>query len=398
MLSLRRSRAALLSLFLALLLLAPQAPAALAPLAWSDDDFCSIVLQHFDAWDADCNGEITSLELDALAVNIEIKGAPAAAVGVLKAYDRSKKTDLPPLTREYFTSRKSELAAGKKPEPALESRYSRTLRRIKAVRHALFDEKGPTLASCRQGSLGDCYLISMVGALTHHHPEMVRDMFTAHEDGSYSVAFATGEPVQVAGLTDASMALTSSAGNGAIWLPVIEKAYGTVRSRSLPKDRQRAETTDAIANGGSTAPVIRLLTGHATERMSFKAMREDSKRMDSDLPKLREKLKTAVAAKRLIGVGSPSEGNPPGINPRHAYAVLEFDEASDTVGLWNPHNNRVRPRGEPGLKNGYPTQGGRFKMPLADFIKVFGGVTIETDRPATPAAAPTPAKAASKRN
>ena len=103
-------------------------------------------------------------------------------------------------------------------------------------------------------------------------------------------------------------------------------------------------------------------------------------------PHLADKVKAALADAfehdRLAGASTGSATPlPPGINGKHAYAVLGLE--GESVVLWNPHGNSFRPRGEPGRERGYPTKGGIFRMPLTDFIVVFDSLVVETGRPAT---------------
>ena len=81
--------------------------------------------------------------------------------------------------------------------------------------------------------------------------------------------------------------------------------------------------------------------------------------------------------------GTPrSKTLPPEIGDEHEYAVLGFDAKNDMVVLWNPLGNDFKPKqSPPGLKNGYETRGGRFEVPVADFLKIFDGVTWETGEP-----------------
>jgi hypothetical protein len=187
---------------------------------------------------------------------------------------------------------------------------------------------------------------------------------------------------------------------------VLEKAYGKLRNDGLPEDKQSESSTDAISRGGSTSSTIRLMTGHAVARVSFRPRQprqshstakpdgnSDTKaapaidpaalqaHLDSTLPKLRDQLVEAIAKKRLAAAGTPKEGTmPPGINASHAYAILGYDRNTDLVHLWNPHGNTFHPKGEASLANGYPTKAGHFDMPLSDMGHVFTGVTIETDQ------------------
>ena len=100
--------------------------------------------------------------------------------------------------------------------------------------------------------------------------------------------------------------------------------------------------------------------------------------------KVREKVPAALKAGRIVATGTSEEKQPPGIICKHAYAVLAYDPKSDTLTLWNPHGNTYSPRGgkEPGLASGYPTSRGIFELPVEEFVRIFNGVTIETDRAA----------------
>jgi tetratricopeptide (TPR) repeat protein len=110
----------------------------------------------------------------------------------------------------------------------------------------------------------------------------------------------------------------------------------------------------------------------------------DSERVTTD-PKdrialLREKIAFA-STNKLLMVADTLEPSTPGLMPTHAYALLDYDSRADTVKLWNPHGNNFKPRGRPGLSNGYTTTNGVFTMPLPDLAAQFEHVTFE--RPET---------------
>ena len=89
-------------------------------------------------------------------------------------------------------------------------------------------------------------------------------------------------------------------------------------------------------------------------------------------------LAKAFAEKRLVTCGTGSGGKVPNVAGNHAYAVTGYDAKTDRISLWNPHGQTFTPKGEAGLKNGYPTKGGRFSMPLPEFMQAFGGLAFET--------------------
>ena len=72
-----------------------------------------------------------------------------------------------------------------------------------------------------------------------------------------------------------------------------------------------------------------------------------------------------------------TEVTTPGLTPKHAYAVLAYDEATDQVTLWNPHGQAFTPKGPAGLANGYPTKDGVFRLPVEEWVVQFSGFAYE---------------------
>ena len=272
-------------------------------------------------------------------------------------------------------------------------------------RSELFVDATPDLDTCHQGPLGDCYFVVAVGAYVHRNPEDLKQRITRLPDGQLHVAFGDGRASTFAPLTDAELALSGTTGDEGLWLPVMEKALGSLRHDTDP-DRFTTETaTDAIAKGGSSATILRLLTGHQTKRIVLRKRAPkaptgpDGKPVLQPAPALaqdaeslatlvRTEVGAALAAKRLVTCGTGTYAQPPGISPRHAYAVLAHDATADTLTLWNPHGNTFVPKGAPGIERGYPTKAGVFTLPIAEFVQIFGAVVCETDAPAPKPTAP----------
>jgi hypothetical protein len=351
-------------------------------------EFVTEVEKHFGTWDKDKDGKLSSQEIDELVANPVIKGKAAAAVAALKRADRSSKYAVPPLTRAYFQSMAKLKGAEKQNHPDWGGMYVSSLRRIEKTNRALFVSGMPQLETMHQGRLGDCYFLAPVGAALHRNPASVKGMFRTQSDGTIEVRFANGRKVCVQPITDAELGLTSSTNGDGVWLNTLEKAFGASRNERLPEDKQKNSTTDLIAKGGSSRPVIEMLTGHKARGMS---LRPKNKKEHTEaeanalMAQLRPILTKAQQEKRLVCCGtagtSEAEMRVPGINGKHAYAVLHFDAAKDEVEVWNPHGNTFRPKGDTGLKNGYPTKAGRFTMPLRDFVRAFAGVSYETGEP-----------------
>jgi hypothetical protein len=96
------------------------------------------------------------------------------------------------------------------------------------------------------------------------------------------------------------------------------------------------------------------------------------------MKELRTVLEKTFADRRLVTTGTGDlKTKPPNINGKHAYAVLSFDKKSDKLTLWNPHGQTFKPKGPDGMENGYTTSKGRFEIPLADFVRIFNGLSFE---------------------
>jgi hypothetical protein len=386
------------------------------------------VLARFETWDLDGDDVLEAAEIDRLVVDPAHAGEEAAALAAIKLALRSGRIEPAPLRRSLFetvpppgtkpaaeaatpgatggeTAREErtvdedrDAAASSRRKlddaatiAALRSRYTRATKRIASTKREVFLDETPDIDRLRQGSLGDCFLIAAVGAMAHRDPQAVRTMIRPYRDG-HLVTLGPDHAVIVPPLTDAQLGLTSSTGDEGVWIALIEQAYGTIRNERRPADQRTLEPSDAIARGGSINATIAALTGHAarttTMRARIEKAQEQGESLDPIVEDIRGRLKDAFHDRRLVGAGTSSTDKglklPPGINGKHAYAVLAFDEAADTVEIWNPHGNTFKPKGEPGIEHGYPTKAGRFAMPLVDFVRVFRAVTIETDAPALP--------------
>ncbi len=378
--------------------------------------FAMVVAERFSAWDRDGNGTLSPTEIDTLCVDPAIRGPEAAAVAALKRVVRSAKYAVPPMTPDGILNKTSASpvagakvedaeradAAERAPGAALRpvnfpASFASCLRKIETTPRVLFADETPDLDKCRQGPLGDCYFVAAVGAFVHREPSAVKKMLVQLPDGRYRATFGDGSSVEVTALTDAEIALSGSTGDEGLWLPVLEKALGSLRRSKDPEKFAMETATDAIANGGSAATIVRMLTGHQTDRITLKRVpRSTAKGPDGkpvaavpvpagDLGELasrvRREIGAALESQRLVTCGTGTEAQPPGISGKHAYAVLGFDAKADTLRLWNPHGNNFRPKGDPGLSHGYATAAGVFQIPVGEFVQVFRSVGIETSRP-----------------
>jgi hypothetical protein len=151
------------------------------------------------------------------------------------------------------------------------------------------------MTAIKQGDIGDCFFMSMLGALVHMHPEKVCQMI--EKDGKkYRVHFpGRPRPVQIGAPTDAEIALNTTARQNGLWLTVIEKAFAARTNRKLPMRKRERSPTDAI-DGGYASDSVAALTGHGYISVGPRN------------PRLQAELQAAVAALPDLHGGAPGAG------------------------------------------------------------------------------------------
>jgi hypothetical protein len=354
-----------------------------------ETSFSKVVQSCFRSWVPDGSGRLTPSRINQLIMDHQLKGDEAAAVAAIHLYFRNHKEVSGLSEAELLGADIAGNAEGHAGDlarvRALNGRFQKFSKRLKMTPRALFSDNAPHLEGIRQGPLGDCWIVSAIGAAVHFHPLLLKEMILPRPDGSWTVKFLNGRSVFVNRLTDSQIALSSTTGDQGLWLNVLEQAFGQVREALMPKTRGMPEL-DAISLGGNACPSITRLTGNACRRFAIrrihaKAFPPDLARRPELVAQVRNIIRLAVTSKRLICAGTTPSGEfPPGIHRRHYYAVLGYHPESDTVTLWNPLGDNFEPKGAPGLRNGYAEVNGILHVPVHDFTLVFGGLFFEAPR------------------
>jgi len=340
--------------------------------------FAEVVRDHFDQWDLDQTGVLTPRAVEALIVRPTIHGPEAAALAAIHRLQKRKSHPLPALTQDWLTQGNGKA----KDFPPFESLYRENWKHISQLKRELFAEGAPSLQGSHQGHLGDCYLIAAVGAAVNRNPAAVQRLFVLNKDQSCSLHLPGGLTVHVPVLTDAEVALGASASGQGLWLNYLEKGYGIYKKQSRPGKPHDPNPVDTVGHGGDSCATIRFLTGHHAEYLSLHHGAARGERGDHALLAKAQLLLAAADARHLVCCSTGKGKLPPGVADDHVYAVLGYNKQTQAVEVWNPWGNKFEPKGQPGLEHGYPTAGGRFSLPLREFVQVFSGLYYETNQPA----------------
>ena len=408
----------------------------------AETPFVTVLFRNWSAWDRNHDNKLSPEEIDDIVLNPSIKGDDAAAAGTLKLMVRNKDMKDVVLTRQYFQDySRQRLAKGnlsadeaaelqtvdilnpdrwaEEPIPAEKPTPGVSATRAGKASHAatpdwdLFFSAGRhrislaaggwtgrfVLEHLRQGPLGDCFFISSLGSLLMSRPELVKSLVKPL-NGSFHASYPGQAPFVVRNPTEAELSISSVSEGDGFWLAVMEQAFGEFKSKTKGLETDE-EATDSISGGGMTGPTIDVLTGNSHTSIKLEASVERRKAEEAKvLPQLRTEMLAALRDHRVMtvsvadptvdGAGKITSGKdhgtapriPPGINRRHAYAILAYDKAKDVIGIWNPHGQTFTPKGNPGLKAGYPTEHGRFSLPLTEAYSFFSNFTFEIPKPA----------------
>ncbi|HEV3438408.1 MAG TPA: hypothetical protein VG122_13680 [Gemmata sp.] len=373
-------------LCLSVVLLGPVALAAPAE-SKQPNSIAAILDAQFQRWDKDRDGKLSREEIDAVVANHNVTGDEAAAAAALHLYFRNN-PKAEPLTQSFVIESAAKTLPAERRDLASKAQHFQAdfvhfRSHIQSAPRDLFVGDAPQLLGMHQGALGDCYFVSVIGAAIQAHRQRFKEMFHPQKDGSCELIFLDGKKVLVRKLTDAQIALGSSAGPQGLWLNVLEEGFGQVRFASEPKKAAGDIPLDLISRGGDPQGTIALLTGHKSD--FFDVLKHAKE--PAATKKLREAMIVGAKGRRLMSAGTPNEKVtlPPGVAGGHCYAVLGFDTSTDTVHLWNPWGNNFQPKKEQaGLENGYPVKDGHFDVSLADFVRIFGYFEVETHEPVNP--------------
>ncbi len=194
----------------------------------------------------------------------------------------------------------------------------------------LFGPIGPAYTDMEQGDLGDCYLISSLGAIAKASPQAIENMFVNNGDGTYTVRF------YVNGVADYVTVNTSlptydgspiyeglGAGNS-LWLPLAEKAYAQWNETGN-EGRDGTNTYASIEGGWMSDVDAQVLGAGAQDYWNLNSSAQQALIAGMTDPSDAVTIATNTHTSRSSGLVGD-----------HAYMVLGYDSANGTFQLYNP--------------------------------------------------------------
>jgi hypothetical protein len=192
-----------------------------------------------------------------------------------------------------------------------------------AVPGTLFGPSGPLYTDVSQGLLGDCWLLGSLAETAARTPSVIKSMFIDNGDGTWSVRiYHNGLPdwVTVDNELPGGGAFYDASRNGVLWVALAEKAFAQENGSGWLGTSAPGRNAYNSLNSGDPAFALSAITG----------------RVAQDDYMIAGLAATAWQRGGLVVLASVNTPPNPSIVGYHAYAVVNYDVATDTYTLFNP--------------------------------------------------------------
>lgn len=198
----------------------------------------------------------------------------------------------------------------------------------------------------KQGGYGDCYLLAPIAATAATRPDLLRQLITSNNDGTYTVKFQNYKPIVVSQRTVQQMALGNGGSRSGDFPGIIEDAFGELDREVVHlnyekftlKGEEPAIPLHGVNSGGFPEIPLQYLTGKTYHSVELSTMSLDELKKTlsthilgtSGAPLTVCKDKTRVAEDDAF------------FAPHHAYGLVSFDPncgKEGTVTVMNPWGN-----------------------------------------------------------
>lgn len=340
--------------------------------------FSRQVRSNFSTWDKNSDGYLSRPELDQLLQDPSITGDQAAAVSALRSrldhLEEGSNDEVGDendgVTLRDIAAHERAVSRGDLQARYVEGGFQVGQRNIRTTSRDLFPQGRANPNAITQGRIGDCYFLAAVGGVLARDPDAVNRMINDNRDGTFTVTFPGQDPITVDAPTDGEIARFGTAGANGIWLSVLEKAYGENRNdRAWLGETDVAQ--DAADGGAMLSEGISIMTGASTNMDILSLTGLDTTRNRLTAAMREGRAVTAGTRGQLPGEDARVQGVPRG----HAYAVTNYDPATDQITLRNPWGS-----GEITDASGNPRDGvndGVFTMSLEEFQSIFSMIGYE---------------------
>jgi hypothetical protein len=191
----------------------------------------------------------------------------------------------------------------------------------------------------KQGGLGDCYFLASLSEVALKNPSAITGMFFANGDGTYAVRFYNGSTPQYVTVDSflptnalgaaiyAGVGTMASNGGAELWVSLAEKAYVQANEFGWTRAGLSGSGQNAYnaISGGYIYAALGHITGRATTPFTSTAG-----------PASFTAFVAAFNQGKMIGFASKSAPASTSVVGNHAYAVVGYNTANQTIMLYNP--------------------------------------------------------------
>ena len=318
--------------------------------------FSQVVGRNWTRWAGD-QPSVTKINLIARIASPDFKGEDAAALVAMEKV----------LRKVDSIDRAGAMAIQ---DPKILKLYEGNVLKLQGAKRVLFANGKPTFTLLQQGPPGDCYFFSGTGWMALYRPEVIVKAITPLPGDRYRVRFPNGDEAEVTSPTDAELAINDSVSTlqDGLWMSILEKATGTIMSRTNAKGAAIPDPTVSIDRPGvPIRSIVERWTGRTPKNVPLGTRAKPRQ--------VREAL-VLMEKRRLLAEALLLHKPAAKLPYDHVYAVLGFDGENDRVKLWNPWGTDFVPKGPSGRENGYARDKGVFYLSLDEFIEFYTDMSV----------------------